>query len=138
MIFLSSKLDFILQWKQRGPTHMFFEEYSLERSWSCIPQGVRPPIQKILPCRDCGFTILVVAMKLVTLGSSLKIQTELDSCWIMELHRHHLHGIQAKLRWFTTPLLRIHTSIILAWRLGCAHIIELDFTGPSSLHNFQT
>ena len=30
------------------------------------------------------------------------------------------------------------TSIILAWRPGCAHITELGFTEPSSLHNSQT
>ena len=59
-------------------------------------------------------------------------------CWTMALHQHHLHGIQAKLRSFTTPLLRIPTSIILAWRPGCAHITELDFTEPSSPHNSQT
>ena len=117
---------------------MFFGEHTLERSWSCILQDERPPIQKTPQAKGYGFTILVAAMRSVTLGSSLKIQTVLDSCWIMELHRHHLHGIRAKLRSFTTPLLRIHTSITLAWRLGCAHITELDFTEPSSLHNFPT
>ena len=117
---------------------MFFGEHTLERSWSCILQDERPPIQKTPQPKGYGFTILVAAMRLVTSGSSSKIQSVLDSCWIMALHQHHLHGIQAKLRSFTTPSLRIPTSITLAWRPGCAHITELDFTEPSSLHNSQT